>query len=303
MTILYIGVNADSGCFGRCTSHSCTKYLALARLNQTEDAVRKSCAPGQAPAAAALRKSQKETLDGWTLIASAVHHQHQTAPSPNPGRIPAAWKCHLGGKRGFRAPNLRAYSTCGHSRTTTTLVSRDTAFVRTGPEARTHAPARPPTHPLGLTPPVAVQPTHSLVDAVTSGKEEEKKAQDLREPLGAAGWGSGTTEPLRSPARARPDPDASQVRSTGVAAPAPSCPARRVLATCLGQYLHVPDRGRGAATVAACKCTAPSAVPVARGMYSYLYRAHVPSTQVPPAPLSSYPHPLLSLCCASTEIP
>lgn len=32
MTILYIGVSADSVSFGRCTSHNCTKYLALARF-------------------------------------------------------------------------------------------------------------------------------------------------------------------------------------------------------------------------------------------------------------------------------
>ncbi|KAL7945142.1 hypothetical protein V8C42DRAFT_324688 [Trichoderma barbatum] len=49
-----------------------------------------------------------------------------------------AWNCHLEGKKGFRAPNLRAYSTCAHSRTTA-LVSSDTAFVRTGgTHARTH---------------------------------------------------------------------------------------------------------------------------------------------------------------------
>ncbi|KAF3060534.1 hypothetical protein CFAM422_011215 [Trichoderma lentiforme] len=137
----------------------------------------------------------------------------------------------------------------------------------------------PPTHPLRpgwLTPPVAVQPTPLSLDAVTfrQGRWKSKKRHRTARAtaLGAAGWGSGTTEPLRSPARARPDPDASQVpcsmfhaaccstlratvlyftyqvRSTGVAAPVPSCPALAVLATSLRGYLSYTTGGRGAAS-------------------------------------------------------
>ncbi|PTB55416.1 hypothetical protein M431DRAFT_493853 [Trichoderma harzianum CBS 226.95] len=252
MTMLYIGVSADSVCFRRCTSHNCTKYLALARFR-----------------------------------CDAAHHQHQTAPSPNPGRIPACPK-----KGGFRAPNLRAHSTCGHfsyhgprqqrhrlcqDARTHDLIDGDGSNQTTAEEIGSTHPLRPGW----LTPPVAVQPTPLSLDAVTfrQGRWKSKKRHRTARAtaLGAAGWGSGTTEPLRSPARARPDPDASQVRSTGVAAPVPSCPALAVLATSLRGYLSVPivhDRG--------------------------------------PVPLSSYPpHPLLSLRCAAaaaavplpTEIP
>lgn len=156
----------------------------------------------------------------------------------------------------------------------------------------------PPSHCLSLAPPAATGPltttrsyappsawlAHSPCSrpahTTLSGRghfqarkmEEQKKGTRTARAtaLGAAGWGSGTTEPLRSPARARPDPDASQVpcsmfhaaccstlratvlyftyqvRSTGVAAPVPSCPALAVLATSLRGYLSVPivpDRG------------------------------------------------------------
>ncbi|KAK0757685.1 hypothetical protein N5P37_009699 [Trichoderma harzianum] len=221
MTMLYIGVSADSVCFRRCTSHNCTKYLALARFR--------------------------------LLLITNI--------KPLRRRIQAESLLAQQKKRGF--PGAKSQSA---QHLWPFLVPRPSSAATPPLSGRTHA-----THPLRpgwLTPPVAVQPTPLSLDAVTfrQGRWKSKKRHRTARAtaLGAAGWGSGTTEPLRSPARARPDPDASQVRSTGVAAPVPSCPALAVLATSL------------------------------RG----------------PVPLSSYPHPLLSLRCAAaaavplpTEIP
>ncbi|KAF3060535.1 hypothetical protein CFAM422_011214 [Trichoderma lentiforme] len=162
MTILYIGVSADSVCFGRCTSHNCTKYLALARFRcycafaagsgggvcccmysvpidltsqQTDDAVRKSCLASPGTSTAANKKIKKENIGRMDVNCPLLLI---TNIKPLRRRIQAesllAWNCHLdwrAGKKGVSGRQISERTALVAISRTTALVSSDTAFVRT----------------------------------------------------------------------------------------------------------------------------------------------------------------------------